>query len=184
MNIIDTRRSLLIRLPRWLRRMSFLFLVRPGSVASAQDTKSTTSAKPSAFEVADVHPSCSTFRGRYFRIAPLSGNHFMVQQATPLAAPPKLKQADSGIFVAGPAGRERRRPFERSSRGATLGAGRIAQAAWPGAVATRTAQCPRWSSTTWRKSQRRTDSVHLDARSEIIFAALDQPQRIHVSLPA
>ncbi len=88
-------------------RLSLLLilLVLPASIAGAQSTPSP-SAKPQAFEIADIHPSPYVFLGRYFHIAPLIGDRYVLRQATPLDLVSAAYGVEQNDVTGGPPGLE------------------------------------------------------------------------------
>ena len=82
-----------------------LFALLPASF-SAQSREPTLAAKPTAFVAADIHPSPFSYSGTYFHEAPLTGDRFVLHQATPLNLITRAYQVEPDAVTGGPPGLE------------------------------------------------------------------------------
>jgi uncharacterized protein (TIGR03435 family) len=82
-----------------------LFTLLPACFA-AQSREPTLTAKPTAFAAADIHPSPFSYSGTYFHEAPLTGDRFVLHQATPLDLITRAYQVEPDAVTGGPPGLE------------------------------------------------------------------------------
>ena len=73
---------------------------------AAQTSQPLPSARPTAFEAADIHPSAFSFAGQYFHLAPFANNRFVVHQATPMDLIAFAYHAEPDAITGGPPGLE------------------------------------------------------------------------------
>jgi uncharacterized protein (TIGR03435 family) len=88
-------------------------------LAQSPQTVPPSTTKPAAFEASDIHPSPFSFTGKFFHLAPFTGNRFVAHQATPLDLITTAYKVDADAVTGGPPGLA----FDRYDIAAKLPAG-------------------------------------------------------------
>lgn len=85
-------------------RVGGLLLTVLSPLAVAAQTAVPAPAKPTAFSVADIHPSPFRFGGNYYHTAPFNGDRFIAYHATPLDLLTEAYKVEEDAVTGGPAG--------------------------------------------------------------------------------